>query len=450
MKRTKLTSLLLLFFLGILLLSCQKEEMEFVDNTPGDAITSDSTLAKLLMDASRNDGSNDDFIDGTPCSSIQMPFDVIVNGQTITVSNLIQLDALAQITSPITIVFPITVVFENYTTLEVNSQQELDALAQACETVNNAIGCIDIEYSVTFFVYNSNNEQTGTVVINSKAELFAFISGLGDGVYVALQFPVTVTLADGSQTTVTSNAHLEAMIEGCEDSIPDPTSPIELETILTTGNWFVGLLFDTIDETHLFAEYEFTFNSNGSATANSGSNTVDGSWFVSSSSSGSLKLNLDFGEDEPFDELEEDWKVLDFNNNLIRLKSGSRLLIFSRVAYDGGVNTDVSLLTDILIDGLWLIAFYLDELGASSYSTFQFNFQTNGTVSVSNNIVTLEGNWFVTVKANGDLKLILNFIDAYPLDELDNDWLVVEFQNNQVKLVDENSNNNDELIFEKL
>lgn len=451
MNRFQFSGLLLLL-IGFTFFSCQKEEIEIIDNTPGDAITSDSALAKLLLDTSMNNGSIDDFIDGTPCSSIQMPFDVLVNGQTITISNQTQLVALAQITSPITLVFPITVVFEDFTTLIVNSQQELDALAQSCQAFNNAIDCVELVYPVTFFVYNANNEQTATVVINNNTELFAFLSNLETGVYVAIQFPITVILADGSLVSVTSHNQLQAIIENCEDSIPDPPAPSELETILTTGNWYVSLFFDDEDETYLYADYEFSFNSDGTAAAVSGSNTVNGSWFISSSSS-DLKLNLDFGNDIPFDELEEDWKVLDFNNEQIRLRDGSDLLTFSRTPYSGG-NGNVQQLNDILLDGLWYVALYLedsDEDYTSIFNSFQFDFQTGGIVSVSNNSVTLQGNWFVTIENENNLKLILSFSDVYPLDEIDEDWFVIEFQNNQVKLVDDDDDDDpDVLIFEKL
>src|SRR5690606_11501714 len=108
------------------------------------AITLDSSLAKLLLDATMNNGSIDDFIDGTPWSSIQMPFDVVINGQTITIRNKTQLEALAQISPPITLVFPITVVFEDISTLEGYSREEVYELDQCCQAVNNGINCVDL------------------------------------------------------------------------------------------------------------------------------------------------------------------------------------------------------------------------------------------------------------------------------------------------------------------
>jgi hypothetical protein len=78
----KFSILLVLFSLFVI--SCQKEETEFIEETPDGAITANSILAKLLKNVSQNSGGIDDFIDGNSCTSIQFPYQVIINGQTIT------------------------------------------------------------------------------------------------------------------------------------------------------------------------------------------------------------------------------------------------------------------------------------------------------------------------------------------------------------------------------
>ncbi|MCR9182616.1 MAG: hypothetical protein NXH73_06790, partial [Flavobacteriaceae bacterium] len=97
--------------ISLFFISCQKEEIDIIDETPGDAITIETPLAKLLLNTTQNNGGIDDFIDGTSCSSIQFPYQVIINGQTITISSPSDLIPLANITAPISLVFPITVVF---------------------------------------------------------------------------------------------------------------------------------------------------------------------------------------------------------------------------------------------------------------------------------------------------------------------------------------------------
>ncbi len=455
------TSFFFISILSLFFFSCQKEEIEIIDETPGDAITLETPLTNLLLNTTQNNGSIDDFIDGTSCSSIQFPYQVIINGQTLTISNPTDLLPLANITSPITIVFPITVVFEDFSTLTVNNQQELNDLGQLCQSLNEAIDCIELVYPITLFIFNSNNEQIGTTTINSNAEFFSFLSSLETGVFVAIDFPITVILADGTFETVNSNSQLQELIENCEEIITDPPNPVDLETVLTTDSWFVSYFFDDEDETDDFAGYEFTFNSNGTATATNSSNTVPGTWSITNSSGGQIKLDLDFGNDFPLDELEEDWKVIDFSNELIRLfdvsggDGSTDYLHFSRTPTQGGGgggNPAVQELKDILNDGNWFVALFLEDGEddqTSDFNSFSFDFLENGLVIASNSQVTLEGTWQVTLNSDDELKLKLNFISVFPLDEIDDDWLVVETQNNQVKLADDDDNDADILIFEK-
>ncbi|HBL78802.1 MAG TPA: hypothetical protein DDZ79_02090, partial [Aequorivita sp.] len=75
---------------------------------------------------------------------------------------------------------------------------------------------------------------------------------------------------------------------------------------LTTSVWHVNLLDDDgTDETCDYVDYQFTFNANETVTATSTNNTVNGTWAVTSSSSGiDLILNFEItGGNDPFDDL---------------------------------------------------------------------------------------------------------------------------------------------------
>ncbi|MBA3986080.1 MAG: hypothetical protein H0X63_05810, partial [Flavobacteriales bacterium] len=188
------------------------------------------------------------------------------------------------------------------------------------------------------------------------------------------------------------------------------------------------------------------------ATATTGSNVEDGTWSINTSgASHIMRLILDFGDEDPLDELDEDWKVIDFSNELIRLKKGNNFLTFSRTPFTGG-GANAQQLKDVLTDGNWYVALFLEDGEddeTSNFDTFNFNFISSGLIVVTNPGNTLFGTWFV-MEDDGELELILNFDDAYPLDELDDDWMVIEFSNNQVQLRDDDDEDADILIFEKL
>ncbi len=465
MKNQKFSIVLFLFmcvfllFMSFLFMSCQKEESEFINDTPDETLTASSVLAKLLLNTSQNSGSIDDFIDGTSCSSIQFPYQVIVNGQTLTLENEEDVLALSNTGASVTLVFPVTVVFEDFSTQVVNDQQVLNALGEICDTIDEAINCIDLVYPLTFFTYNADNEQTGTVVIDDNAALFVFLSSLDTGTYIALDFPIIVVLADGSNVTVTSNAQLQGLIESCEDVVTDPPSPLDLEAVLTTDSWFVSLFFDDVDETYEFEGYEFFFNTDGSASATNGIITETGTWSVTTSSDGELKLILDFGLVIPFDELEDDWNVIEFSEELIRLfdvsggDGSTDYLTFSRTpSTGGGGGTQGQELRDILEDGDWFVALYIDDGEddeTSNFNSFTFDFEENGVLVASNTSGNFNGTWFVT-GSDDNLEVIIDFESVYPLEDLDDDWMVFSFSENQVQLRDDDDSDASILTFEKL
>lgn len=450
--------IILILSIPMLFVSCQKEESEFINDTPDQTITANSELAKLLLNTSQNSGAIDDFIDGNACSSIQFPYQVIVNGQTLTLENEDDVIALSIANANITIVFPVTVIFEDFSTAVINDQQELNALGDVCDSIDEAINCIDLVYPVTFFTYNADNEQTGTVVIDNDAELFAFLFSLDEGTYVALDFPISVVLAGGNTIPVNNNAQLQGLIQNCTDPTTGPPSPLDLENVLTTDSWFVSFYFDDEDETYEFEGYEFFFNTDGSASATNGSNTENGTWSVATSSGNQLKLILDFGNDDPFDELEDDWKVIEFNEEIIRLLDisggggSTDFLTFSRTpSTGGGGGAQGQELRDTLEDGDWFVALYIEDGEddeTSNFNSFTFDFEENGVLVASNTSGSYNGTWFVT-GSDDNLEVILDFDSVYPLEDLDDDWMVFSFSENQVQLRDDDDSDASILTFEK-
>jgi hypothetical protein len=91
------------------------------------------------------------------------------------------------------------------------------------------------------------------------------------------------------------------------------------------GNWRITYFAeDGKDETFYFSGYTFTF-SNNVVAATKGGTVVNGVYSLSgsSSSSGSIsgsKFILTFPETDPWEELNEDWDILEKSANKIKLK----------------------------------------------------------------------------------------------------------------------------------
>ena len=157
--------------------------------------------------------------------------------------------------------------FDDSNTNMVTVNSELgDLLLRTSDGNNNSsIDCIDLVYPLTFFIYNSNQQQTGTQTVGNDGELLALLLSLDPGAYIALQFPINVILQDGTTVEVNSNAQLVTLISDCSSN--GGGFPSDFETLLTTGSWFVTYFFDDQDETSDFAGYEFTFNADHTAQA---------------------------------------------------------------------------------------------------------------------------------------------------------------------------------------
>lgn len=106
--------------------------------------------------------------------------------------------------------------------------------------------------------------------------------------------------------------------------------------VLNQGKWYVSYFWDKDhEETNDFSGYEFTFD-DGTITATNGSNTVTGTYTDGSdNSTPKFIIHMNSGT-EPFDELDDDWHVIEKTNTLIKLKEesgsgGTEYLNFSKL-----------------------------------------------------------------------------------------------------------------------
>jgi hypothetical protein len=105
---------------------------------------------------------------------------------------------------------------------------------------------------------------------------------------------------------------LIATVSSCKKS--DDTNSISTQVAALTqtaqqGKWRVTYYYDNgTVETSTYSGYEFQFNSNGTVTATKAATTVSGTWHSGNDDS-QLKLYLDFGTTNPFQELNDDWHV---------------------------------------------------------------------------------------------------------------------------------------------
>jgi hypothetical protein len=111
----------------------------------------------------------------------------------------------------------------------------------------------------------------------------------------------------------------------------------KIESTLKEHQWKISNFHDQKDETHHFKGYSFQFNRNGSVVASNSNTIVTGTWSTFNSGNGQLKLSVEFTLIEPFDELSDDWVIVENADDKIILNEGNTdpenadIVIFEKV-----------------------------------------------------------------------------------------------------------------------
>lgn len=328
----KLQHLLKLSLAGLLLIACQNEENEVVQDTTQN-LTNTSLLTTLVSRVSQNPTSVDNVMDNSSCFSVTLPVTVIVNNQNIVVSTQADyqtvqdaINAFSNDDDIVNFVYPITIQYQNFSTQVLNNSNDLDAALDLCGEDDgfDEIDCISFNFPYSINIYDANNQLAQTITIDNNTELYNFLENLENNEYIAIQYPISLANANGQNVLIANNDELETVIEDaiadCDDS-PSGGGNTSLTILLTDGSWYVSYYFDDTDRTSDYTGYTFTFNPNGSTQATLNGNFLNGTW-SNYMDSDEEKLSLTY-EGLALDELEDDWEVIEFTTTQIRLKDVS-------------------------------------------------------------------------------------------------------------------------------
>jgi hypothetical protein len=324
----------ILICLFLLITSCQKDENEVYINYSL-TLTTSSTLTKLVSRVSQNPTAEDNVLDDTSCFNIQLPVNITVNGQQITVetSNDYQTvqnvkDQYSNDNDIVYFNYPITIVKKNYTSQVISNYNEFHDLKEQCGTDDglNEIDCIAIVYPISINEYNSNNQVSNTLTFQNNSELYNYLNNLNSNIYIAINYPISVIDTNGQNMVISSNSQFEDYIESiksvCDDDNTGGNATPELTSVLTSGSWNISYCFyDNQDKTNYYAGYNFTFNTNGTVTAIKNTIQVNGTWQIEND--GSIKKLVLHFDGDTLNYIEEDWKVIEFTANIIRTRHGS-------------------------------------------------------------------------------------------------------------------------------
>lgn len=120
-----------------------------------------------------------------------------------------------------------------------------------------------------------------------------------------------------------------SMCSNDDDSPTTSTNPSDIINIVNNGTWRITYYYDTDhEETSNFNGYNFTFGESNVLTASNGTNSYTGTWSVTDSNSNDdnlsdLDFNIAFSSPAQFEELTDDWEIIEKSSTLIKLKDVS-------------------------------------------------------------------------------------------------------------------------------
>ncbi|WP_340074751.1 hypothetical protein [Leptobacterium sp. I13] len=447
--------LFLSFFLSLMFISCQDEiRIEKIDIDKDDIIPANSTTAILIEQLTSKDGSFDNIIDGASCISVSLPVTVNANGLEVIVDSEEGFDVIEAIFDEfnddednLDITFPITIILTDYSEVVIETQSQLDTFVDQCIEGgdDDDIECADFIYPITIFTFDTNSQNTGTIVLENDKQLHIFIRNLEENEIISLQFPVTIKFFDESEAIVNNNDELKNALESAKNTCDedddnnfndDDFTKDAIDALLIECAWDLkDIKRNGINLDNQYEEFLLTFSDGGTVTAkNLVGDTFNGTWETSITNDGVL-LNLIFNT---LDDLTLEWLVNSPSADKIELfttQGGDEIILRQNCDILADSYTRDDLLAVLTTECFWVISKAL--IGGINYEDkyigVPLSFENGGSAKLREKGELINGTWSVSEGAAPD-QLFIFFITASPPEFNGGGWLPTRVENDKIIL----------------
>jgi len=315
----------------LFLLSCQSESDVQENNRQG-TITNTSPLATYLQRVAMVNTVQNNIIDGSSYCTIKFPYTISVNSAKIAINSpddykkvIDNINAISTDSDIVKIDFPVTMIYYNYYEKVVLSESDFNSLIDYWNHYPDLLAKINglnINYPITITTYNSFNQSASSQSIAGDQVFFNFIKNLKPGVYISLQYPISVVDYNGKTSSIMNDLDFENAIKYAIDYCPDNNIvKLDFTTTVTKGSWGISYFFDGSEKTSSCEGYSFVFKNDYSVIATKNGISEKGQWSTSFQN-GVRELKINFSSDL-LNKLNKNWKLFEFNNSQIRLRDVS-------------------------------------------------------------------------------------------------------------------------------
>ncbi len=307
-------------------------------------------------------------------------------------------------------------------------------------------------YTTYEFVFNTDGSltvNTGATILNGSWSS----TGDGNNIQVVINVP---GLSDVSDTWILheiqedNELHVELRLGDdrlrfeCGDGSSGPEANCDActvqgltEVLVDCSAFQIDILerggMDLEDQ---YVGYDFDFESNGMLTVTQSSNQFNGTWSASGTGNAILvSINV-----SGLPDVNENWLLHAIEMTTVETKIDLRLGD-DRLRFESDCDTTTGGDDDLIdtltaVGSFWFVSSYTEDSDdqTSDYNGFQFEFDINGTITVSGAEMST-GNWS---SINNGAEMAIDFGPEIPLDELnDVDWEVLSVTATEVQLRDE-------------
>lgn len=342
-------------------------------------------------------------------------------------------------------------------------EERLDFCLTQCTWLVKEIKRNDVEQTAQYVDYAFNFMEDGTVNVKDRAGLNitgTWSSSVGDdGALLTMNFETLVDFTlewkvyeidEHKIKLFNGESNRIIMKQICEDD--EAADPDTLREVLKECEWVIKKVKNQGEEIDRLLGYEFKFMTEGVVTLSNGINTSEGSWEITLNTEGRLVMAITMGDEQG---VSFEWPLSDLRNDRLKfeVKEIDYELVLQRVCDDNENDGDVSEIRNTMLDGDWVVASYV-EAGMDSavnYYGYSVQFMADHQISISEGGEVFGGGlWRVLRNSEEELKVILNFGDQLPFDELTDDWKLVSVTDARIELKHINDDeSNTTLVFEK-
>lgn len=316
-------------------------------------------------------------------------------------------------------------------------------IEQHCDETNGSLGCLEGNEIVlcddnndgfeVFNLYQGLNEVEGCSVANTVSVTYHTSMADAESNTNAIPNPNEYTNETSPQTiyvrveVVDDPSQFEILeinliLENCGVTCTEQ----DLDAYLMTCHW-VPVSYNGDNQ---LADYNIYFNDNMGLVVQGNGVTFEGVWSTSGNPTGGAILDITQLTGGTPEDLNNQWQVTDCSETHLVFTdaNGVELVLEQDCQNDSGCSeSDVQNYLDTCV---WNV---VDYNGSNDLIVYDFDFNTDGTVTISGDGQTVIANWSTSLSSTGGVEVMFSNVNLGNIQAVTGNWLVTDCQEDRLE-----------------